>query len=93
MRPATARGSRGVPSRLYAVVYTGLIVPDSAASSLMELGEGIRELGIPLVITDEQDRVLAQEGPQGTFNSLAFSGLNSPGRSSSSSAYPTQTLV
>ncbi len=47
-------------SRLYAVVYTGLIDPDSAVSSLQDLGEGIRELGIPLVITDGQDRVLAQ---------------------------------
>lgn len=49
-------------SRLYAAVYGGLNDPgpDAAMATLFELGEGIRELGIPLVVTDNDGRVAWQ---------------------------------
>lgn len=46
-------------SRLYAVVFQGLgdPAPDGASGALLELGKEVRELGIPLIITDSAGRV------------------------------------
>lgn len=48
-------------SRLYTVVTQGLTdpAPDGANTALLELGKEVRELGIPLVITDSSGRVTA----------------------------------
>ncbi len=48
-------------SRIYATTFAGLADPDPAAatSALFELGAGISELGIPLVVSDSSGRVIA----------------------------------
>ncbi|MEP6591035.1 MAG: HAMP domain-containing sensor histidine kinase [Gemmatimonadota bacterium] len=48
-------------SRLYAVVFQGLgdPAPEGAEAALLELGREVRELGLPLVITDSAGRVTA----------------------------------
>jgi signal transduction histidine kinase len=48
-------------SRLYSAVFDGLNDPDpsGASSALIELGERVRELGIPLVLTDSAGRPTA----------------------------------
>lgn len=48
-------------SRLYSVVTQGLTDPaaDGATTALLELGKEVRELGIPLVITDSAGQVTA----------------------------------
>lgn len=54
-------------SRLYAGVFAGLNDPrpGAEASALLRLGEHVRELGMPLVVTDESGRVTA-------FDNLPF---------------------
>ncbi len=48
-------------SRLYAGVFTGLNDPrpGAEASALLRLGEHVKELGMPLVVTDKTGRVTA----------------------------------
>ncbi|MES2123779.1 MAG: HAMP domain-containing sensor histidine kinase [Gemmatimonadota bacterium] len=48
-------------SRLYAAVFQGLgdPAPEGAEAALLELGREVRELGLPLVITDSAGRVTA----------------------------------
>ncbi|MES2306389.1 MAG: HAMP domain-containing sensor histidine kinase [Gemmatimonadota bacterium] len=48
-------------SRLYSVVTQGLTDPaaDGATTALLELGKEVRELGIPIVLTDSSGRVTA----------------------------------
>lgn len=48
-------------SRIYATSFAGLADPDpsAATSALFELGGRVRELGIPLVVSDSSGRVLA----------------------------------
>lgn len=55
------RESAVTASRLYAVVFEGLNTPDpdAASSALLDLGAQVRELGIPLVVTDSAGRVTA----------------------------------
>ncbi|MEO5800350.1 MAG: HAMP domain-containing sensor histidine kinase [Gemmatimonadales bacterium] len=52
-------------SRLYSVVTQGLTDPaaDGATTALLELGKEVRELGIPIVITDSSGRVTAVANP------------------------------
>ena len=55
------RESAVTASRLYAVVFDALNdpAPDAASSALLELGAQVRELGIPLVVTDSAGQVTA----------------------------------
>lgn len=55
------RESAVTASRLYAVVFDALNdpEPDAASSALLELGAQVRELGIPLVVTDSAGQVTA----------------------------------
>lgn len=55
------RESAVTASRLYAVVFDALNdpEPDAASSALLELGAQVRELGIPLVVTDSAGNVTA----------------------------------
>lgn len=55
------RGEAFTASRLYSTVFNGLNDPDpsAASSALIELGERVRELGIPLVLTDSAGRPTA----------------------------------
>lgn len=48
-------------SRIYATTFAGLSDPDpdAAITSLVDLGTRVRELGIPVVVTDSAGRVLA----------------------------------
>lgn len=48
-------------SRLYSVVFEALNdpEPDAASSALLDLGAQVRELGIPLIVTDSAGRVTA----------------------------------
>lgn len=48
-------------SRLYSVVFQGLAdpAPEGAGGALLELGREVRELGLPLIITDSTGRVTA----------------------------------
>ncbi len=47
-------------SRIYATTFAGLSDPDpdAATQALLDLGNRVRELGIPLVVTDSAGRVL-----------------------------------
>lgn len=55
------RESAVTASRLYAVVFDALNdpAPDAPSSALLELGAQVRELGIPLVVTDSAGQVTA----------------------------------
>jgi signal transduction histidine kinase len=55
------RESAVTASRLYAVVFDALNdpAPDAPSSALLELGAQVRELGIPLVVTDSSGQVTA----------------------------------
>jgi signal transduction histidine kinase len=55
------RQSAVTASRLYAVVFDALNdpAPDAPSSALLELGAQVRELGIPLIVTDSAGQVTA----------------------------------
>lgn len=55
------RDSAVTASRIYAVVFDALNdpAPDAPSSALLELGAQVRELGIPLVVTDSAGQVTA----------------------------------
>lgn len=55
------RADATATSRLYSGVFGGLNDPDpgAEAEALLQLGEQVRALGLPLIVTDQQGRVTA----------------------------------